>query len=92
MPQDPQDRSPAGRSSRRHDLALCARHHYASALLAAGESVVAVAERLGHENATLVLSSAYGLLMPLLPGAHPPGRERGMERSGIFVVAAAITA
>lgn len=42
-----------------HDL----RHHYASVLLAAGESVVAVAERLGHENATLVLQ-VYGHLMP----------------------------
>lgn len=42
-----------------HDL----RHHYASVLLAAGESVVAVAERLGHENATLVLKT-YGHLMP----------------------------
>jgi integrase len=42
-----------------HDL----RHHYASVLLAQGESVVAVAERLGHENANLVLST-YGHLMP----------------------------
>ena len=42
-----------------HDL----RHHYASVLLAAGESVVAVAERLGHEDASLVLST-YGHLMP----------------------------
>lgn len=41
-----------------HDL----RHHYASVLLAAGESVMAVGERLGHENATLVLKS-YGHLM-----------------------------
>jgi integrase len=41
-----------------HDL----RHHYASVLLAAGESVVAVAERLGHENASLVLST-YGHLV-----------------------------
>lgn len=48
---------PAGTTT--HDL----RHHYASVLLAAGESVVAVAERLGHENATLVLST-YGHLMP----------------------------
>jgi integrase len=48
---------PRGTSS--HDL----RHHYASVLLAAGESVVAVAERLGHENAGLVLST-YGHLMP----------------------------
>ena len=42
-----------------HDV----RHHYASVLLAAGESVVAVAERLGHENATLVLTT-YGHLLP----------------------------
>lgn len=42
-----------------HDL----RHHYASVLLAAGESVIAVAERLGHENATLVLK-VYGHLLP----------------------------
>ena len=48
---------PAGTPS--HDL----RHHYASVLLAAGESVVAVAERLGHENATLELST-YGHLLP----------------------------
>ena len=39
------------------------RHHFASVLLAGGESVVAVAERLGHENATLVLKT-YGHLMP----------------------------
>ncbi len=48
---------PAGTTS--HDL----RHHYASVLLAAGESVVAVAERLGHENASLIVST-YGHLMP----------------------------
>ena len=48
---------PAGTTS--HAL----RHHYASVLLAAGESVVAVAERLGHENAALVLTT-YGHLMP----------------------------
>lgn len=48
---------PAGTTT--HDL----RHHYASVLLAAGESVVAVAERLGHENAALVLTT-YGHLMP----------------------------
>jgi len=39
------------------------RHHFASVLLAAGESVVAVAELLGHENAALVLST-YGHLLP----------------------------
>jgi integrase len=48
---------PAGTTT--HDL----RHHFASVLLAAGESVVAVAERLGHEDASLVLST-YGHLMP----------------------------
>lgn len=48
---------PTGTTS--HDL----RHHYASVLLAAGESVVAVAERLGHENAQLVLTT-YGHLLP----------------------------
>lgn len=48
---------PAGITT--HDL----RHHYASVLLAAGESVIAVAERLGHENATLVLK-VYGHLLP----------------------------
>ncbi len=48
---------PTGTTS--HDL----RHHYASVLLAQGESVVAVAERLGHHNAALVLST-YGHLMP----------------------------
>lgn len=42
-----------------HDL----RHHYASVLLAAGESVVAVAELLGHENAVLVMK-IYGHLLP----------------------------
>jgi integrase len=48
---------PKGTTS--HDL----RHHYASVLLAAGESVVAVAERLGHDDAALVLKT-YGHLMP----------------------------
>lgn len=38
------------------------RHAYASVLLAAGESVVAVAERLGHANGGLVLST-YGHLL-----------------------------
>jgi integrase len=46
-------------STTSHDL----RHHYASVLLLQGESVVAVAERLGHHNASLVLST-YGHLMP----------------------------
>lgn len=47
------------KSTTSHDL----RHHYASVLLMQGESVITVAERLGHENATLVLST-YGHLMP----------------------------
>lgn len=42
-----------------HDL----RHHYTSVLLHAGESAHAVAERLGHTDATLVLK-VYGHLMP----------------------------
>ena len=46
-------------STTSHDL----RHHFASVLLAAGESVVAVAEWLGHDNATLILT-VYGHLMP----------------------------
>ena len=54
-----------------HDL----RHHYASVLLAAGESVVAVAERLGHENADLVLST-YGHLQP----NAEEGTRRGPRR------------
>jgi integrase len=48
---------PAGTTS--HDL----RHAYASWLLAAGESVVCVAERLGHCNGQLVLTT-YGHLLP----------------------------
>ncbi|GGR84983.1 hypothetical protein GCM10010169_31600 [Micromonospora fulviviridis] len=39
------------------------RPHYASVLLMQGESVIVVAERLGHDNANLVLST-YGHLMP----------------------------
>jgi integrase len=42
-----------------HDL----RHFFASVQLAAGESVVHVAELLGHKNARLVLET-YGHLMP----------------------------
>ena len=48
---------PAGTTT--HDL----RHHYASTLIAAGESVVTVAELLGHENASMVLE-VYAHLMP----------------------------
>ncbi len=46
-------------STTSHDL----RHHCASVLLLQGESVGAVAERLGHHDASLVWST-YGLLMP----------------------------
>jgi integrase len=42
-----------------HDL----RHHYASVLIHAGESVVTVTERLGHENAVLVMTT-YAHIMP----------------------------
>jgi integrase len=51
-----------------HDL----RHHYASVLLAAGESVVAVAERLGHEN-------AQARPVDLRP---PHARQRGPDPAG----------
>jgi integrase len=37
------------------------RHHYASVLIAAGASVIEVAERLGHKDAGLVLR-VYGHL------------------------------
>ena len=53
----PRSAFPADTST--HDL----RHHYASVLLAGGESVVAVAERLGHDDASMVLR-VYGHLMP----------------------------
>jgi integrase len=46
-------------STTTHDL----RHHYASVLLAAGESVVTVAERLGHDDASTVIR-VYGHTMP----------------------------
>jgi integrase len=39
------------------------RHHYASVLLDAGESVVTVAARLGHKDANMVITT-YGHLMP----------------------------
>jgi integrase len=59
-------RLPPGTTS--HDL----RHHFASLLLAAGESVVAVAEYLGHNDATLVLRT-YGHLVA--------GREDRMRQA-----------
>ncbi|MCM2576253.1 tyrosine-type recombinase/integrase [Streptomyces meridianus] len=46
-------------STTSHDL----RHRYASILLAQGESVIGVSERLGHHNASPVLST-YGHLVP----------------------------
>jgi integrase len=57
---------PAGTTS--HDL----RHHFCSLLLAAGESVVAVAEYLGHKDATLVLRT-YGHVVQ--------GRDDHMRRA-----------
>lgn len=44
---------------RSHDL----RHHYASVLLDAGESVVTVAARLGHRDASIVVE-VYGHMLP----------------------------
>ncbi len=58
---------PEGTTS--HDL----RHHYASVLLAAGESVVAVAERLGHSDAALVLR-VFMAPDARQRGSHPQGR------------------
>ena len=55
--EDPPAALPPGITT--HDL----RHHFASLLLASGSSPVAVAELLGHEDATLVLTT-YGHLMP----------------------------
>jgi integrase len=66
-------RPPIGSTS--HDL----RHAYASWLLASGESVVAVAERLGHENATLVLKT-YGHLMPDSEDRTRRAIDGGVER------------
>jgi hypothetical protein len=48
----------------------------AASFLAAGESVVAVAERLGHENGTLVLKT-YGHLMPIRRTEHAGLTPRG---------------
>jgi integrase len=64
---------PPGTTS--HDL----RHHYASVLLAAGESGVAVAEPLGHENATLVLAS-YGHLLPDREYPDTPRSRRRVDQ------------
>ena len=47
-----------GRDVVPHDL----RHWYASQLLNAGESVVTVADRLGHSNATTVLKTYSHLI------------------------------
>lgn len=75
---------PDGTSS--HDL----RHHYASVLLAAGESVHAVAERLG-DTPQMVLS-VYGHVMPdqeyrtrrAVDAAWQPGEPR--NQPGPFAV------
>ena len=58
---------PSGSTS--HDL----RHHFASILLAAGESVIAVAEYLGHTDATLVLKKFTAILVQ--------GRDDHMRRA-----------
>jgi integrase len=64
---------PKGTTS--HDL----RHHYASVLLAAGESVVAVAERLGHEDASLVLSTYGHLIRTARTGRSERSTPRGAQ-------------
>jgi site-specific recombinase XerD len=65
---------PPGTSS--HSL----RHHYASVLLAAGESVYAVAERIG-DDAGLVLST-YGHLMPDREDATRRAVDAAWQASG----------
>lgn len=55
-----------------HDL----RHHFASELVHAGESVVVVSERLGHNNATTVLK-VYGHLV-----ANQDDRTRLWDQKG----------
>jgi integrase len=40
------------------------RHHYASVMLAAGESVLVVAERLGHDDGGSLVLRTYGHLLP----------------------------
>jgi integrase len=67
---------PAGTTS--HHL----RHHYASVLLAAGESVVAVAERPGHEIGTLVLKT-YGHLMPDMEDRTPRAIDAAWTADGL---------
>jgi integrase len=69
-----------------HDL----RHHYASVLLAHGESVIVVAERLGHETANLVLNT-YGHLMPDSEDRTRKAVDAAWsaDDSGVFPIAAA---
>ncbi|MGH3923917.1 MAG: tyrosine-type recombinase/integrase, partial [Pseudonocardiaceae bacterium] len=67
-----------------HDL----RHHYASVLLAADESVVALAEQLGHDDATLVLTN-YGHLMP---GSEDRTRKPSTRPGTRFQIPSAILA
>lgn len=47
----------AGYTATMHDL----RHHYASILIAAGESPVVVARRLGHANVSITLNTYAGM-------------------------------
>jgi integrase len=61
------------------------RHHYASVLLAAGESVIAVAERLGHDNANLVLST-YGHLLPNMEGRTRRAVDAALETHPVAAV------
>ena len=67
---------PKGTTS--HDL----RHAYASWLLSAGESVVVVAERLGHASPALVLST-YGHLMPDTEDRTRQAVDAAWERSSV---------
>ncbi len=68
-----------------HDL----RHHYASALIAAGCSIKAVQEALGHANASETLDT-YSHLWPTdedrikdaIAAVHDPSRVTVVSRAG----------
>ena len=68
-------RRQCGRRGCRMTRRPCVRHFYASVLLAAGESVVTVANRLGHANPTVTLN-VYGHLIEGQDLSSDPQRSR----------------
>ncbi len=63
-----------------HTTSHALRHHYASVLLFAGESVVAVAERLGHDNAQLVIGTYGHCPVPAKMSHRRPADMRDSDR------------